>query len=201
MTDLFADKAADYDARDVPQRLSAAFGARLAEDIALDAGMEVLDFGAGTGLVTGHVVGRVRRVTAVDVSPAMLAKLAAKHGDRADLEILCHDILEAPLERRFDLIVSAMAMHHVADTDALLAAFAAHLAPGGRVALADLDTEAGTFHPEDTEGVYHHGFDRDAFAARLAAHGFEDVVIDTAVEVEKEGRPYTIFFATARKPA
>jgi hypothetical protein len=63
--------------------------------------------------------------------------------------------------------------------------------------VADLDPEPGTFHPPDTEGVFHHGFDREALGAKLAAAGFRDVAFETILEVEREGRAYSIFLVTA----
>ncbi|RMF87708.1 MAG: class I SAM-dependent methyltransferase, partial [Nitrospirae bacterium] len=104
-----------------------------------------------------------------------------------------------PLEETFDAVVSAMALHHVEDTERLLRAFARHLRPGGWLALADLDAEDGTFHPPEVEGVYHHGFDRAALAALLERAGFEGVRFTTAHTVEREGRAYPVFLVTAVK--
>jgi cyclopropane fatty-acyl-phospholipid synthase-like methyltransferase len=129
----------------------------------------------------------------------MLAQLAAKEALRDKVVVHCHDLLASPLDLRVDLVVSAMAMHHVADVAALLRALHAHLVPGGRVALADLDAEDGSFHPPGTEGVFHAGFDRAALGAQLAEAGFEDVAFDTATVVEKDGRRYPIFLVTARR--
>jgi predicted TPR repeat methyltransferase len=199
MTDLFEDKAEDWDMRDVPRQLSAGIGACIRDNVELDDAMRVMDFGAGTGLVTGHLASRVSRVTAVDVSEAMLAKLASKQELQGKVEVVCQDILERPIGRQFDLIVSAMAMHHVEDTAMLLKRFAEHLEPGGVVALADLDAEDGSFHPEGTQGVYHAGFDRDAFRSLLEGQGFEDIRFFTATEVRKEDRSYPVFLAVATR--
>ncbi|MBL9014353.1 MAG: methyltransferase domain-containing protein [Myxococcales bacterium] len=201
MTDLFRDKAADWDTRPVPVQISEGVFAALASNIALDPSLTVMDFGAGTGLVATKLAPRVAKVIAVDVSPAMLAQLAAKPELAGKAEIVCQDLLAAPLGRTVDLVVSAMAMHHVADTRALLRTLFAHLAPGGRIALADLDTEDGTFHPPATEGVFHHGFDRAALRAELVEIGFSDVRFVTACEIERDGRRYPVFLATALRPA
>ncbi len=201
MSDLFADKAADFESRPLPLQISEGIGAALRARVALHPDQVVMDFGAGTGLLTGRVAPHVARVVAVDVSPAMLAQLAAKPELEGRVEIVCQDLTEAPLGRTVDLVVSAMAMHHVRDTEGLARALYAHLVPGGGVALADLDTEAGDFHPPGVEGVFHHGFDRAALASLLAAAGFVDVCIETACTVEKDGRAYPIFLATAQRPA
>ncbi len=199
MVDLFQDKAAAWDARPVPMQISTGVFAALQQAVTFSPEQVVMDFGAGTGLICAKVAPHVGRVLAVDISAAMLEKLAEKPELQGKVEIFCQDILSAPLDRQADLIVSAMAMHHVEDTAALLRAFYDHLAPGGQLALADLDAEDGTFHPPDAEGVYHAGFDREALAALLQAAGFSTPRFTTACEVEKEGRRYPIFLVTASR--
>lgn len=200
MTDLFEDKAQDWDARPVPAQISAGVSAAIERLVALSPDATVLDFGAGTGLVCSKIAPRVARVLAVDVSRAMLDQLAAKPELAGKVEIFCQDILSAPLAERADVIVSAMAMHHVEDTRALLQTLFDHLVPGGQLALADLDAEDGSFHPPDIEGVFHAGFDRDALAAVLAEVGFEQPSFTTAVTVSKDDRRYPVFLVTATRP-
>jgi 2-polyprenyl-3-methyl-5-hydroxy-6-metoxy-1,4-benzoquinol methylase len=199
MTDHFAEKSRNWDERPVPAQISQAVG-RLLEALDWDASMCVMDFGAGTGLIAATIAPHVSRIVAVDTSPSMLEALAAKENLQGKVECRCQDILEAPLEERFDAVVSAMALHHVEDTGALVARFAEQLKPGGLLALADLDSEDGSFHEPGTEGVFHHGFDRRALQSILEAAGFDDVVFVTALEVEKDGKgPYSVFLVTARK--
>ncbi|WP_207061909.1 class I SAM-dependent methyltransferase [Motiliproteus sp. SC1-56] len=200
MADLFQHKAADWDARPLPQQISAGVGAALNRQLALTPELEVMDFGAGTGLVAVQLASKVRQIWAVDISPAMLEKLIAKPELAGKVTACCQDLLVAPLDRRFDLIVSAMALHHVEDTQALLKTFAAHLKPGAEIALADLDREDGSFHPAGTPGIFHHGFDRERLREALEALGFEGVAFTTAVTVSREGRDYPIFLVTARWP-
>ena len=199
MTDHFEEKAQDWDVNDVVKGISMGVGAAIDEHVAFDDSMQVLDFGAGTGLVTRHVAHKVGMVTAVDVSKAMLEKLKEKDELKGKVEILCQDIIEQPIGVEYDLIVSAMAIHHVADTDKLIQRFAEHLKPGARIALADLDTEDGSFHPEDAVGVHHAGFDRDAFRDLLVKHGFQEIRFVTAHTVRKEEKSYPIFLALATR--
>ena len=197
--DLFAHKAQEWDTRPLPVQISSGVFAALSEAVALTPDLSVLDFGAGTGLVATQIAPRVARLLAVDVSAAMLQQLASKEV-QGDLTIRCHDILEAPLGETVDLVVSAMALHHVQDTKALFAAFFDHLTPGGRVALADLDSEDGDFHPPGIEGVFHDGFDRADLAAIARSAGFVEPRFVTATEIHKDGKSYPIFLMTAAKP-
>ena len=202
MRDLFEDKAAEWDSRPVPQQISEGVFGALEAAVALSPELTVMDFGAGTGLVATQVAPRVRQILAVDVSPAMLDKLAQKPELQGRAQVFCQDILDAPLGQQVDLIVSAMAAHHVEDTERLLQALFDHLRPGGTLALADLDAEDGSFHPPGIEGVFHDGFDRAALGEKAAAAGFADVAFVTACEVEREaGRRYPIFLLTATRPA
>jgi putative AdoMet-dependent methyltransferase len=199
MTDLFEEKAQDWDTNDVPRQLSAAIGPTMLKQVAFKPNMAVMDFGAGTGLISGQVATKVGKITAVDISESMLEKLAAKPELKGKVQTICQDITKKPLDETFDVIVSAMAMHHVKDTDNLIHTLAAHLNSNGRVALADLDKEDGSFHPEDTEGVYHSGFDRDALASILKKNGFDNIEFVTAHTVEKETGRYPVFLVTATK--
>jgi 2-polyprenyl-3-methyl-5-hydroxy-6-metoxy-1,4-benzoquinol methylase len=200
MNDLFAEKALDWDQRPIPLQISEGVGSALQSRVTLRPDATVLDFGAGTGLLSGRLAPVVSSILAVDVSPAMLAQLASKDELRGKVKTVCQNLLEHPLGRQVDVVVSAMAMHHVQDTESLLRVLFQHLVPGGHLALADLDTEKGDFHPPGTEGVFHHGFDRDGLQRLLEKAGFVDVALATACEVAKEGRRYGIFLATARRP-
>ena len=159
----------------------------------------MLDFGAGTGLICAQIAPMVNRIVAVDTSQAMLDKLESKPELQGKVETVCRDILDDPLDARFDLIASAMAMHHVEDTARLLERFNEQLNDSGMIALADLDKEDGSFHPPDTQGVFHFGFERDQLRAKLESHGFEQVEFFTAHIIKGEEKDYPVFLVTARK--
>jgi 2-polyprenyl-3-methyl-5-hydroxy-6-metoxy-1,4-benzoquinol methylase len=199
MTDLFSEKAKDWDVNDMVLALSSGIGSTLINNVELTEQMNVLDFGAGTGLLTAQVAARVNKVTAVDVSQSMLDQLIAKVELNGKVEPLCQDIISQPLDTKFDLIVSAMAMHHVEDTDKMIQSFAVHLKPGAKIALADLDKEDGSFHPEGIEGVYHDGFARDNLQSILEKSGFKDIKFVTAHTVDKAEKAYPVFLVTATK--
>ena len=199
MTDLFTEKAKDWDVNDIVLQLSSAIGSAILSNVDLNDDMQVMDFGAGTGLISSHIAPKVNSIVAVDTSKAMLDQLVAKPEFHGKVEAVCQNILELPLDRSFDVIMSAMAMHHVEDTELLVQRFSEHLKPGAAVALADLDKEDGDFHPADVEGVYHDGFDRQSFQEILEKNGFENINFVTAHTVDKEAKSYPIFLVTANK--
>ena len=199
MTDKFKDKAKDWDATDRIKQLSVGVGSCILKNVTLNAHMNVMDFGAGTGLITSQVAPFVNKITAVDISQAMLDQLIAKQELKDKVQALCQDITHKPIGEQYDLIMSAMAMHHVEDTDNMLKQFSAHLKSGGKIALADLDKEDGSFHPPGVEGVYHSGFERSAFQAKLEKRGFKDVHFETAHTVQGDTKTYPVFLALATK--
>lgn len=181
------------------KQLSSAVGSSILEHISLNPQMNVMDFGAGTGLISSHVAPLVNKIVAVDISEAMLDKLITKPELQGKVEAVCQNILDKPLTKQFDLIMSAMAMHHVEDSNKLIQTFSQHLISGAVLALADLDKEDGSFHPADVEGVFHSGFERDQLKLLLESHGFEDIHFFTAHTVVKDDKEYPIFLVIATK--
>ena len=203
MTSSFDARAQTWDDDPRRRKLAESIFAALERAVPLRADMAALDYGAGTGLLALALAARVRRVLAVDSSAGMLAVLADKARARrcANVETLHADFAQDPLPPGpFDLVASAMTLHHVADVAGLLRKFFALLAPGGRIALADLDAEDGSFHGAHAAGVHQLGFDRAALGRQLADAGFADVRFADAARSEKNGRAYSVFIAAARKP-
>jgi tRNA (cmo5U34)-methyltransferase len=117
---------------------------RLQDEVALGAaGLHVeriLDLGTGTGETAARVLALYPQATLVgiDRSAAMLAQARSRLGDRPDLRV---GRLEGLMPAGgFDLIVSALAVHHL-DADGkrdLFQRVADALRPGGRFVLADV---------------------------------------------------------------
>jgi tRNA (cmo5U34)-methyltransferase len=135
----------------------------------------VLDLGTGTGETARRVLARhpTAELVGIDSSPAMLAR-AKLSLSGADLRVAR---LEDPLpEGPFDLIVSALAVHHLAGPAKadLFARLAEALRPGGRLVLADVvvpDDPADVVTPVD--GIYDVPSRVDEQVAWLRAAGLE----------------------------
>lgn len=199
--DRFDEIAGTWDEEPRRLALASSVAEAIGTAVPLSPALEVLDFGCGTGLVTLALRPRVGRITGADTSSGMLEQLRRKiaAGTLGNVEAVWMDPAQPRLpDGPFDLVVSSMALHHVEDPGPVFRAFLERLRPGGRVALADLDREDGSFH-DDARGVFHLGFDRADVARWLEAAGFVDVAIRLATVDRKNGREYPIFLATGRK--
>ena len=194
----FDAAARDWDQRPMSQQL-AAVPERLLAQLPLRASDHVLDFGAGTGLLSTPIAPKVAQVTALDMSAAMLQVLDEK--GFANITPLQQDIF-AGLPGQYHAVVSCMALHHVADTAALLRAFAAALHSGGRIALVDLYQEDGSFHGDNqAKGVQHFGFAPEALQALAEQAGLMDIAFSEILRLQhSNGRGYPLFLMTGRKP-
>ncbi len=186
----FDKEAAAWDENPARVKLADDVAAAIMRLVPLDAGMEALDFGCGTGLLTLRLAPRVRSITGVDSSQGMLDVLAAKVAREklANVRTLRLDLDKGDtLPGSCDLIVSNMTLHHIERIDSLLGRFHEALSPSGWLCIADLDSEGGQFH-SDNQGVFHFGFDRAALRQAFVDAGFENVQDTTAAEVTKPDR-------------
>ena len=201
----FNKVAAEWDNNPTRVALAGAVVEAIRAAVPLRTQMQAMDFGAGTGLVTLGLLSSVNSVTAVDASGEMLRVLDEKL--RAlkieNVHTLQCDISRAPLPaNQFDLVVSSMVLHHLPDVSPVLQRLRPSLRPGGWIALADLDSEDGSFHPE-MKGVYHKGLDRGEVCRWLEQAGFLDVTVRNAHTITRPAtdgaiRQYGVFLATGR---
>lgn len=202
----FESVAASWDENPTRVKIATDVAAAIRREVALSPQMDVLDYGCGTGLVALQLQPHVHSVTGADSSPGMLGMLANKIAAHklANVQAQFVDFERgAHATGEYDLIVSSMVTHHVPDTAALFEEWMSLLKPHGQVAFADLDTEDGAFHGDNT-GVFHLGFDRDKLRELLLGAGFVQVRATTATivrkEIEGQGmREFPIFLIVARR--
>ncbi|MBN2202449.1 class I SAM-dependent methyltransferase [bacterium] len=200
----FDVKAATWD--DDPKRIERANAVAdaIRAAVPLTAETRALEYGCGTGLLGFALQPHVGSVTMADSSAGMIEVLERKiqMSGMTGLHPVRIDLAVGPLpQERYDLIVSLMVLHHVPDTAGLLSSFHALLREGGRIAIADLDAEDGSFHGPEFNG--HRGFDREALDRLAIQKGFTDVRFETVFRTRKRTasglKEFPLFLMTAVK--
>jgi tRNA (cmo5U34)-methyltransferase len=164
----------------------------------LEKTMEVIDFGAGTGLLSRQIAPHVKSVLGIDTSQKMLEQLEALEIE--NIQTLYTDICDCPADKQYDGVISCMAMHHVADLDALFKKLSTIVKQDGFVAIADLMPEDGKFHA-DNDGVHHFGFDEEELFALLEKYGFAAMDYTPIFNIPKHDNRvfYGVFLLTAKR--
>jgi ubiquinone/menaquinone biosynthesis C-methylase UbiE len=102
---------------------------------------DALEIGSGTGYFSLNLVqlGAIGRLTATDISPGMLARLAATAGTLglAGVSTVATEAETLPFEdESFDLVFGHAVLHHIPDLNRAFAEFRRVLRPGGVIAFA-----------------------------------------------------------------
>lgn len=90
-----------------------------------------------------------------------------------------------------------MTLHHVKDLNKFFTTVKNNLTENGFIAIADLESEDGTFHSDNT-GVYHFGFDKDELCNIVKSCGFKDTFFQNISTIQKPNRDFGIFLLVAR---
>ena len=187
----FDSRASQWD--NLPRRV--ALAKAVVEAIIVEAdpqpGMRMLDYGAGTGLVTLGLLPLVQEAIAVDSSRGMLEQLEikAREAGITNLQTCFIDLdSEWHLPKGIDLLISSMTMHHVLEPGPLIAHFKECMNPGAQLCIADLEQEDGSFH-DDAAGIPHKGFSSEEMEGYFREAGFVEMrtVLVIAVKKEREG--------------
>ncbi|MCD6389165.1 MAG: methyltransferase domain-containing protein [Desulfobulbaceae bacterium] len=203
LTEHFDQAAANWDKKQRRVRLAHDISTAIGR-LPLNQEMTAMDYGCGTGLVGLALAPKLKWLTGVDTSEAMLSVLAEKGAklSKNNVSTRLLDLALASSPEQFDLVICSMALHHIENMDKVLANFFAALNPDGYLAVADLDEEDGSFHEQDA-GEKHNGFDRQKLQRKLADIGFRDIHFQTVHAIDKsidgEQKSFPIFLVTARK--
>jgi tRNA (cmo5U34)-methyltransferase len=200
--DLFKEKSKGWDKNSLRVQNAEAIAQKIVKNINLTREMTVMDLGAGTGLLSYVIAPHVEKIVAIDNSPSMLEALKEKlplfESEVVTKEINIMNYENSDAYDAYDAIVSSMTIHHIEDIQALFTKLYTLLSTGGSMALADLDSEDGSFH-SDNNGVFHFGFDREILKNMALASGFANITFETVNTIEKPHNRYSVFLMCAQK--
>ncbi|MCL2647544.1 MAG: class I SAM-dependent methyltransferase [Phycisphaerales bacterium] len=197
----FNQAAATWDDKPERRAMGLAIADGIRRDVPLQAQWRIMEYGCGTATLGIMLASHVREVVAADAAKGMIEqtrkKLAAttiKNVTPLQLDLSKPSPSPVP-PGKFDLITTAMVLHHVEHIDMLLKQFTALLSPGGWLAIADLCQEDGSFHGEFQ--VPHHGFAPADLVARLDRFHCQYHIVH---QLQKNAKTYDIFLLTAQSP-
>lgn len=205
-TNRFDDDARTWDDKSHRLKLADEIADAIMDAVTIVPEMDILDFGCGTGLLSLRFGPEAASLTGLDNSAGMLEVFQEK---AEQLNLNNVDTLKLNLDQgdkltgNYDLIMSAMALHHVRNTEQVLRELFVALKPGGYLCIADLDPDNGLFH-SDNNGVHHFGFVRDELTELFRTIGFSGVQVKTASTMRRSGndgveRDFTIFLIVGMK--
>lgn len=206
MTKEIFDKAAStWDEKPLRLQLAAAVANAIIKTIPVHNTFKALEIGCGTGLITTEISPLVKSILATDTSDGMLAVLNEKISaqDLRNVTTQCLDLTSESHglpDTSFELIYSSMTFHHIKQTEKILHVCRELLSVGGKLCIADLDEEDGSFHG-DMAGVEHYGFSKKKLTVLLTKCGFDKITYSTAHVISKETngikRDYPVFLMVA----
>lgn len=164
-------------------------------------GLDILDYGCGTGLIAFGLSQNAKNVLGMDSSNGMLDVFnkKAKELGFENAASMKHDANHDELPKcSFDLIVTSMTLHHIKDTDAFVKKCKYSLRPGGYLCISDLNEEDGKFHDKGNEGVEHFGFSKETIADLYNDNGFELIYLEDIFSVSKPSKEYPVFLAIGK---
>ncbi len=192
----FDKKAKDWDKGDIRVNGAKVIADAIEKHFELREDMVLMDFGVGTGLLGFEIAKKVQKVYGVDTSKGMLEKLEEKNTSDLSIEAIHQDIVANPLDMKFDGLISSMTLHHVENLEKFFTTIKNNLNENGFLAIADLESEDGTFH-SDNEGVHHFGFEEDELCKIVEKCGFKNVSFENINTIKKPHRDFGVFLLSA----
>ena len=205
MQNHFDSVAKDWDKNSIHILRTNAIAKAMLEKISFNKSMKALEFGSGTGLLSFELKDYFDEITLMDSSVEM-SKIAENKISEAKISNLKTQVFDLEKEKytdkKFDIIFSQMALHHVKNIDVFLNKLFKLLNSKGILSIADLYKEEGTFH--DGNANVHFGFELEYLTAELINSGFENIEIKHCYDMKKidsDGieRTYPLFLLTANK--
>jgi ArsR family transcriptional regulator len=97
-----------------------------------------LEIGPGEGELLSALATRFQNVIGIDSASNMLERASESTAGLTNVRLLNRDFTQLPADHRFDVIVAAMVVHHLASPQSFFRQAARLLVPGGMLVVAEL---------------------------------------------------------------
>lgn len=167
--------------------------------------LKAMEFGCGTGILSFNLKNKFNHIDLVDTSKGMLevALGTIKNDNIKNISIKNINLSNEEVDKKYDVIYSSMALHHVDDVEGMLNKFYNILENDGQIAIAELNEDNGDFHwgVEDFNG--HNGFNQTELKRMFEKVGFKNIKIQEIFKGDKNQKgkeiTYSIFMIFANK--
>lgn len=163
--------------------------------------LDVVDLGAGEGLISLLLSKNARRVCCVDAS-AKMVQIGTENAEKNGVENLSYllgDIEAVPLDdESFDLAVLSQALHHAQKPEVALQEAYRILRPGGKILIIDLKQHQFEKARELYADIWL-GFSENSLYQLLQGCGFQKIEVNVAAREEVEPHFETIL-SVAQRP-
>jgi len=192
MSDTWDEWAGTWDGNEVVVAYANKAFQGLDEVVDLE-GIEVFDFGCGTGLLTQKISALAKTVVSLDTSPKMIEVLEAK--GLPNVTAVCRPLSGFNLADHntpptgFDLVTASSVCAFVPDYEDTVARLKGMLKPGGVLVQWDWYAESESSGP---------GFTTEGLKTVLEAAGFRSVSVTTAFSMPSPAGEAAVLMAVAR---
>lgn len=201
----FDQAAQEWDSNPIHWERSEAIADKIRKRIKLQPDMIAMEYGAGTAILSFLLKDELQEIVLMDSSAEMVRVMGEKIEKEkvSHLKPLFFDLETTDYNlQKFDLIYTQMVLHHVADVKNILLKFYNLLFENGKIAIADLYTEDGSFHGVNFGG--HLGFDVDYLTKLMFDIGFKNILFEKCFVVKKQTtsgkeKEFPLFLLTAQK--
>lgn len=194
----FDQAAKDWDAKPTSILIAKETSTQIAQHINLT-NKDILDYGCGTGLLAFSLSDDVKSMTGMDNSQGMVDVFneKAKKFGFSNTKAVKHNVdIEDLPQKRYDVIVTSMALHHIMHPHTFFQKCKEALKPNGYLCISDLDEEDGTFHAKhNNDGVHHFGFSHQQIKTFYEESGYTLQFLDNICELERENGTFPIFLS------
>ncbi len=150
----------------------------------------ILDVGAGTGLLSAALMERYPdgTYTLIDLSAGMMDKARERFHGIGNVQYIVDDYVTHEFGGPFDLIVSALSLHHLPDPlkEAMYAKCHALLRPGGILINADQVRGETPYIEAMNKQIWFQGIEASGLSADEIRSGYERIALDREAGLDEQ---------------